>query len=105
MLRNTTLAYPVAATDTVVRVVDPTGLLSGQVMFLDGETCRIAPGYPWLGGLLPLGPSLGDPTIVPVLRGQSGTKTAAHPAGASVIAGDAMVDFNLDVNATLGVQG
>jgi hypothetical protein len=78
-LTATTLASAMAANDTVMVVAASTGLTAGWIVEVDGESMQIVSNY-----------TTGNQGVnVPVLRGQSGTVTSAHPSAAKVRAGAA----------------
>lgn len=88
-LHATQLAWDCAPGDPAIRVMDPTGLVSGHKVQIDSEYCRVAQGYQ-------LGAS-----VVPVLRGQDGTVTTRHRYAATVVFGDAVTDFAVTPSAGL----
>jgi hypothetical protein len=76
-LATTTLSAAVAATDRDIKVASATSVATGRLVRVDQEMMRVAANY-----------TSGD-TIVPVLRGINGTKTAAHNSSANVTHGAA----------------
>lgn len=81
-LNTTTLSNAVVVTDRSIVVASASGFAANQKVVVDGEEMRITQSY--VSG-----------TTIPVLRGQNGTVTAAHPKSALVKSGDALTDFAL----------
>lgn len=71
-LTATTLSSAVVISDNVIKVASATGFAAGNYVTVDQEKMRIAQNY--VSG-----------TTIPVLRGQDGTATAAHPTAAKCI--------------------
>lgn len=70
-LATTTLSAAVGVSDTAIVVASATGIAAGMGCRLDQEVGQVAQNY--VSG-----------TIVPILRGQDGSVTAAHASGANV---------------------
>lgn len=81
-LTETTLAAAVAVDDNVITVAASTSLSAGYFIRVDDEDMKIAQSYTIAG----------NGVNVPVLRGQLGSKTAAHASGAYALHGPA-ADF------------
>lgn len=73
-LVRTTLSSACSATDTSIVVASATGFAANYVVLIDQEQMQVTSTY--VSG-----------TTIPVLRGQGGTKTAAHVVTAGVVAG------------------
>lgn len=71
-LANTTLSSALTVDDNVMAVAAATSLAPGQNGEIGGESIQISKGYV-IGA-----------TQVPILRGQDGTATKAHPSGSTV---------------------
>lgn len=71
-LTTTTLAAACAADATKLTVASATGIAQGDIIKIDDEVMKVTKGY------------VVGATIVPVLRGQSGTVPVAHPSGANL---------------------
>src|SRR5689334_11721285 len=71
-LNKTTLSSAITATSTTIVVASATGAAAGAFLKVDDEVMLITKSY--VSG-----------TTLPVLRGQDGTLTAAHPASANAI--------------------
>lgn len=78
-LTTTTLAAAAAADDNVITVAASTSLSAGYFIRVDDEVLRIVQSYTVAG----------NGVTVPVIRGQMGTKTAAHASGANAVHGPA----------------
>lgn len=76
-LVRTTISSACAAGDTSVTVASATGIAAGYLGKIDGETVRVSLGY------------VAGSTTVPILRGQDGTYSFAHPSGAGFVVGTA----------------
>jgi len=70
-LTTTTLSSAVVVTDNTLVVASATGAAAGTLVLIDQEQMQIVQSY--VSG-----------TTIPVVRGQGGTATAAHPATANV---------------------
>jgi hypothetical protein len=79
-LASTTLASPLAVTDTAMIVSNAASIAIGRLVDIDQETVQVTNGY------------VAGNTLVPILRGREGTATVAHRVGASVTHGTA-ADF------------
>jgi hypothetical protein len=79
---TTTLSTAVAIDATTIKVASATGFAKGKAIFLNGELLEQSADA-----------AAASPTIIPVLRGQSGTVNAAHPVTSQVVVGDAYSDF------------
>src|SRR5262249_34879715 len=78
-LTSTTLASAVRITDNSIVVASATGFAPNMVVRIDQEVLRVGQGY-------------GSGVTNPVLRGQDGTVTSAHPTSVKV-----MVDLSSDL--------
>ncbi len=85
-LATTTLSSAVALTDTTIVVASATSMAAGRYILVDQEVMKVVSSY--VSG-----------TLVPVLRGQDGTPTAAHKITAAVTHGAAS-DFALPAAQT-----
>lgn len=74
-LTTTTLAAACAADASKITVTSATGLVIGDIVRVDQELMRVTKGY------------VSGSTVVPVLRGQSGTVAQAHASSANVTHG------------------
>lgn len=79
-LTTTTVSSAVGLTDTSITVASATGFAIGNQVLIDQEVFQVSKGY------------VAGSTTVPVLRGQGGTATQAHPSGANATTGTA-ADF------------
>jgi len=79
-LATTTLSAAITATAKEITVASATSVAVGRLVVVGGETMQVTKGY------------VTAATTVPVLRGQAGTASVAHPITATVIHGDA-ADF------------
>lgn len=79
-LAETTLASACAADDRQLVVASATGVAAGYQVRVDGEIFQVTKGY------------VSGSTLVPVLRGQSGTLATAHGVTARAVVG-AAADF------------
>jgi len=70
-LTTTTLAAACATTDYQITVTSATGFAANQYLMVDQEFMKITNAYT-------------SGTLIPVLRGQNGTKADAHVSGANV---------------------
>jgi hypothetical protein len=85
-LATTTLSAAVLVGDNAISVASSTSMAAGRLIRVDGEVMKVSGAY--VSG-----------TLVPVLRGQDGTVTAAHPSGANVVHGLAS-DFSGPANGS-----
>lgn len=76
-LAETTLSSACAVSDKQVVVASATGIAVGYFMRIDGEEFQVTKGY------------VAGATIVPVLRGQNGSRATAHGITARVVVGAA----------------
>jgi len=74
-LASTTLSGAVVVDQTSVQLASATGVVAGGFLIVDHEVMQVQKGYPFSGTSV---------LTVPVLRGQDGTATTAHPTGARV---------------------
>jgi hypothetical protein len=77
---TTTLSAAVTATAKEIVVASATSVAAGRLVLIGREMMQVTKGY------------VAASTTVPVLRGQGGTASRAHPTTATVIHGDA-TDF------------
>jgi hypothetical protein len=71
-LTTTTLAADCAEDASKITVTSATGIAQADIIKIDDEVLKVTKGY------------VVGSTIVPVLRGQSGTVPSAHPSGANL---------------------
>lgn len=71
-LNATTLSSACAVTDNSIVVASATGFSAGNFVRVDQEVMKVAQSY-------------SSGTTIPVLRGQDGSVTAAHPTSAKVL--------------------